>query len=270
MENREEQTVLITGATDGLGKEAARELAGKGASVLVHGRDARRTEDVVRELADETGNDSLRYYLADLSSLEQVRELAERVRSEHERLDVLINNAGVIMPKRHESEDGIELTFAINYLSHFLLSRLLLPLLRESSPARIVNVASAGQSPIDFDNVMLKRGYEPMRAYGQSKLAMVMDTFELAQGLEGAGVSMNALHPATLMDTKMVRKTFGSSMSSVEEGVEATVYLATSSELEGVTGSYFDGKSESRANRQAYDKEARERLMRLSKGLAGL
>lgn len=270
MENKEEHTVLVTGATDGLGKEVARRLAGKGANVLVHGRDAERTEDTVREIAQETNNDSLRYYLADLSSLEQVRELAEQVRSKHERLDVLINNAGVIMDERSESKDGIELTFAINYLSHFLLNRLLLPLLRESAPARIVNVASAGQSPIDFDDVMLKRGYEPMRAYGQSKLAMIMDTFELAEELDGAGVSVNALHPATLMDTKMVRQTFGSSMSSVEEGVEATVYLATSSELKGVTCSYFDGKSETRANRQAYDKEARGRLRRLSEDLAGL
>jgi NAD(P)-dependent dehydrogenase (short-subunit alcohol dehydrogenase family) len=270
MENREEQTVLITGATDGLGKEVAHNLASKGARVMVHGRDAGRAEDVVRKIAQETNNDSLPYYLADLPSLEEVRQLAEQVRSEHERLDVLINNAGVIMSERRENEDGIELTFAVNYLSHFLLSRLLLPLLKESDPARIVNVASAGQSPIDFDDVMLKRDYDPMRAYGQSKLAMIMDTFELAEELEGTSVSVNALHPATLMDTKIVRQTFGSSMSRVEEGVEATVYLATSPELEGVTGSYFDGKSESRANRQAYDKEARERLRRLSKELAGL
>lgn len=269
MENREEQTVLITGATDGLGKEVARNLAGKGARVLVHGRDARRTEDAVREIAEETNNGNLRYYLADLSSLEEVRRLAEQVRSEHERLDVLINNAGVIVGERRETEDGIELTFAVNYLSHFLLSRLL-PLLKKSAPARIVNVASAGQSPIDLDDVMLKRGYDPMRAYGQSKLAMIMDTFELAEELEATSVSVNALHPATLMDTKMVRQTFGSSMSRVEEGVEATGYLATSPELEGVTGRYFDAKTESRANRQAYDEEAREGLERLSRELARL
>ncbi len=185
-------------------------------------------------------------------------------------LDVLINNAGVIMGERRENEDGIELTFTINYLSHFLLNRLLLSLLRESSSARIVNVASAGQSPINFDDVMLKSGYDPMRAYGQSKLAMIMDAFELAGMLGDAGVSVNALHPATLMDTKMVRETFGSAMSSVEEGVEATIYLATSPEVEGVTGRYFDGKSESRADGQASDREARERLRRLSEELTGL
>lgn len=131
-------------------------------------------------------------------------------------------------------------------------------------------MASAGQSPIDFDDLMLERNYEPMRAYGQSKLAMIMDALELAEELEDAGVSVNALHPATLMDTKMVRETFGSAMSSVEEGVEATVYLATSPEVEGVTGRYFDGKSETRADGQAYAREARERLKQLSEKLAGL
>lgn len=266
----EEQTVLITGATDGLGKRVAGELADRGATVLVHGRDARRAEATVREISENTGNDDVRYYLADLSSLDQVRSLAEEVKTGHDQLNVLMNNAGVILPERREGEEGIELTFAVNYLSHFLLTRLLLPLLRDSAPSRIVNVASAGQSPIDFDDVMLERNYEPMRAYGQSKLSMIMDSFELAGELEDTGVSANALHPATLMDTKMVRETFGSAMSSVEEGVEATVYLATSPEVEGVTGRYFDGKSESRADGQAYDGKARERLRQLSEKLAGL
>lgn len=266
----EEQTILITGATNGLGKQVAAELAGQGATVLVHGRDAARTESTVREISENTGNDNVHCYLADLSSLEQVRSLAEKVKGSHDHLNILVNNAGVILPERRESEEGIELTFAVNYLSHFLLIRLLLPLLRESAPARIVNVASAGQSAIDFDDVMLERNYEPMRAYGQSKLAMIMDAFELAGELEDTGVSVNALHPATLMDTKMVRNTFGSATSSVEEGVEATVYLAFSPEVEGVTGRYFDGKIESRADGQAYDREARERLRQLSEKLAGL
>ncbi|MDQ4107001.1 MAG: SDR family oxidoreductase [Actinomycetota bacterium] len=270
MESTEDKTVLITGATDGLGRRVAHKLAGQGARVLVHGRDRGRAETVVREISGETDSERVRCYLADLSSLAEVRSLAEEVRAEHDRLDVLVNNAGVIMPERRESNDGIELTFAVNYLSHFLLTRMLLPLLRESAPARIVNVASAGQSPIDFDDVMLERSYEPMRAYGQSKLAMIMDTFSLAGELEDAGVSVNALHPATLMDTKMVRETFGGAMSSVEEGTDATVRLATSPELEGVTGRYFDGKREARASRQAYDGEAREKLRRLSEELAGL
>ena len=270
MNSVEERTILVTGATDGLGGRVAHDLAEKGANVLLHGRDRERAEAAVRGISEETGNDSLRYYLADFSSLEEVRDLTEEVRSRHDRLDVLINNAGVILPEREESEDGIELTFAVNYLSAFLLTRRLLPLLRRSAPARVVNVASAGQSPIDFDDVMLEKEYGPMRAYAQSKLAMIMHAFDLAEELEGTGVTINALHPATLMDTKMVRETFGSAMSSVEEGTEATVYLVTSTELEGVTGRYFDGKSEARANRQAYDRGARERLRHLSEKLASL
>ena len=270
MKATQSQTVLVTGATDGLGRRVAQELAAQEARVLVHGRDRGRAEAAVREISEETGNGSVQCYLADLSSLGEVLKLAEEVRAGHDRLDVLVNNAGVIMRGRRESEDGIELTFAVNYLSHFLLTRMLLPLLRESAPARIVNVASAGQSPIDFGDAMLERHYEPMRAYGQSKLAMIMDTFDLAEELEDTGVTANALHPATLMDTKMVRETFGGAMSSVEEGTEATVRLATSPELEGVTGRYFDGKREARASRQAYDREAREKLRRLSEELAGL
>jgi len=162
------------------------------------------------------------------------------------------------------------LTFAVNYLAPFLLTRLLLPLLRRSAPARIVNVASAGQSPIDFDDVMLERRYDGMRAYAQSKLAQIMFTFDLAEELEGTGVTVNSLHPASLMDTKMVFETFGSASSDVQEGAEATVYLAASPELEGVTGKYFDGQREARAEDQAYDPEARDRLRRLAEELTGL
>lgn len=270
MESIEKQTILITGSTDGLGREVAKELAAKGATVLLHGRDAGRAEAAAREIAEESGKGKPGYYIADLSSLQEVRELAKKILSEHERLDVLINNAGVIQPERKETEDGVELTFAVNHLSHFLLTRLLLPLLEESAPARIVNVASVGQSPIDFDDVMLMNGYDPMRAYSQSKLATIMDAFTLAEDLEGTSVTVNALHPATLMDTKMVRQAFGRSQSSVEEGVRATLRLAISSDVENTTGHYFDGESEARASRQAYDSTARERLKRVSEQLTGL
>jgi NAD(P)-dependent dehydrogenase (short-subunit alcohol dehydrogenase family) len=262
-------TVLVTGATDGLGRRVARELAGMGATVLLHGRNPERLEATLEELRGETGSEKLGSYLADLSSLGEVRGLAERVLSEQDRLDVLVNNAGIISRGREESGDGHELTFAVNYLSHFLLTGLLLPLLRESAPARVVNVASAGQSPIDFDDPMLERGYDAMRAYSQSKLAQVMFTFELAGRLSGIGVTVNALHPASLMDTKMVHDTFGYTMSTVEEGAEAVVRLAVSPELEGVTGRYLDGTREGRANRQAYDLQARRRLWALSEELCG-
>jgi NAD(P)-dependent dehydrogenase (short-subunit alcohol dehydrogenase family) len=269
MRDAAEATILVTGATDGLGKHVASALARRGATVLLHGRSPERLEATLEELRDQTSTEKVGSYLADLSSLATVCNLADRVLSEYDRLDVLVNNAGIIVQERKESEDGYELTFAVNYLSHFLLTSLLLPLLKDSAPARVVNVASAGQSPIDFDDPMLERGYDAMRAYSTSKLAQIMFTFELAERLSDTGVSVNALHPASLMDTKMVQDTFGYTMSTVEEGTEAAVRLAVSPELEGVTGRYFDGTREARADGQAYDKEARQRLWELSEELCG-
>lgn len=269
MRNLADRTILVTGATDGLGRRVALEPGGRGATVLLHGRDRGRSEATLGEIRKETGDEELRCYLADSSSLEEVRGLARRILTEHDRLDALVNNAGVIVPERRESEDGYELTFAVNHLARFLLINLLVPLLRDSAPSRFVNVASAAQRPIDFRDPMLRRGYDGMRAYSQSKLAQVMFTFSLAERLRGSGVSANALHPASLMDTKMVRQTFGYAASTVEEGAEVTVRLAASPEAEGITGRYFDGTREARANRQAYDAEARERLWALSEEMCG-
>jgi len=270
----DEQTILVTGATDGLGRALARELAARGATVLLHGRTKARLEDTRREIVEATGSDRLQTYLADLASLEQVRRLGREVDGDQERLDVLVNNAGIGGDgPRQESADGHELRFAVNYLAPFLLTELLLPLLRRSAPARIVNVASVGQVPIDFDDVMMERGYDALRAYRQSKLAQIMFTFELAERLRAAGesgVTVNALHPATLMNTKMALETFGYAMSTIEDGVEATLRLVVAPELEGVSGRYFDRLDESRANAQAYDAEARRRLWRLSAALTGL
>jgi NAD(P)-dependent dehydrogenase (short-subunit alcohol dehydrogenase family) len=268
----DEQTILVTGATDGLGRALARELAARGATVLVHGRSQQRLDDTLRELREATGSERLRPYRADLASLEEVRRLGREVGAE-QRLDVLVNNAGIAgVGDRQESADGHELRFAVNYLAPFLLTSLLLPLLERSAPARVVNVASVGQVPVDFDDVMLERGWEPLRAYRQSKLAQVMFTFELAERLRAAGetgVTVTALHPATLMDTKMAIESFGYAMSSVEEGVAATLRLAVDPEVDGVSGRYFDGLRESRANAQAYDPEARRRLWGLSEQLTG-
>ncbi len=247
----------------------ALDLAGRGAAVLLHGRDEGRCEAALGEIWRQTGNERLTCYLADFSSLGEVRAMAGRILADHDRLDTLVNNAGIISGERRESEDGVELTFAVNHLAHFLLTNLLVPLLRVSAPSRIVNVASAAQRPINFRDPMLRRGYEGMRAYSHSKLAQVMFTFSLAERLSGTGVSANALHPASLMDTKMVRGTFGYAASTVEEGAEATVHLAASPEVEGATGRYFDGRREARANRQAYDAGAREGLWTLSEELCG-
>jgi len=271
----DQQTVLVTGATDGLGQALASELASQGAAVLLHGRSEARLESVRREIRQATGSDRLDTYRADFSSLEAVRRLAHDVERDHDRLGLLINNAGIGFGKpnrgRELSADGYELRLAVNYLAPFLLTQLLMPLLRRSAPARIVNVASAGQVPVDFDDLMLGVSYDGIRAYRQSKLALVMFTFELADRLHAdGGVSVNALHPATFMNTKMVHEAGSPIMSTIEDGLEATLALALSPELDGVTGRYFDGRHEARANPQAYDAAARQRLWRLSEQLTGL
>jgi NAD(P)-dependent dehydrogenase (short-subunit alcohol dehydrogenase family) len=260
------KTALITGSTDGVGRLVARRLGAAGARVLVHGRDRERGERLVAEI--KAGGDTAEFLAADLSALAEVRRLAEAVQQRADRLDILINNAGIgtggAGAPRQTSADGHELRFAVNYLAGFLLTRLLLPLIRQSAPARIVNVASAGQQPIDFTNIMLKRGYSGTRAYCQSKLAQIMFTVDLAGELHGTGVTVNALHPATYMDTTMVRRASITPSSSVEEGAEAILDLATSPALEGRSGLYFNGLRETRADGQAYDAKARQRLKAIS------
>jgi NAD(P)-dependent dehydrogenase (short-subunit alcohol dehydrogenase family) len=252
------KTVLITGATDGLGRALAHRVANAGATVLVHGRSDERIAATLAELHDST-----RAYRADLSSLAEARRLAEDVRENERRLDVLVNNAGIGTGERQESRDGHELRFAVNYLAGYLLTRELLPLLLASVPSRIVNVASAGQMPIDFDDPMIEHGYSGGRAYTQSKLAQILFTIDLAEELEDSGVTVNALHPATYMPTKMV----SSPASTLEEGVDATFRLVADPELAHVSGRYFNGQREARADPQAYDPEARRRLRQLSEQL---
>jgi NAD(P)-dependent dehydrogenase (short-subunit alcohol dehydrogenase family) len=260
------RVILITGSTDGLGREVAVALARPGTHLIVHGRNRDRGAEVVRDI--EAAGGSGRFLLADLADLAQVRALAETVLREYDRLDVLVNNAGIWLPAergRELSRAGHELHFAVNYLSHYLLTRTLLPLLEASAPARIVNVASGAQRPIDFDDVMMERGYSDGRGYAQSKLAQVLHTFDLARRLEGTGVSVNALHPATMMNTTMVVSRGAQTRSSVEEGRDAVIHLITSPEVG--TGGYFNGTRPARAHAQAYDEEARARLRTLSDDL---
>lgn len=260
------KTILVTGSTDGVGRVVAQRLGTAGARVLVHGRDQDRAKAVVAAIEAKGGKaESL---IADLSSLAEVRRLAEAVRARTDRLDILINNAGVGTSgqgaKRQVSADGYELRFAVNYLAGFLLTSELLPLIKASAPARIVNVASAGQQAIDFDDVMLTRGYSGVRAYCQSKLAQILFTVDLAEQLKGSGVTVNALHPASYMDTTMVRQAGVTPWSSVETGADAILNLAASPALEGMSGLYFDGQRETRADAQAYDARARQQLRALS------
>lgn len=266
------KTILITGSTDGVGRRVAERLAAAGGKVLVHGRDQARAESLLASIHDAGG--SAVFYSADFSSLEEVRALADTIERDHGRLDILINNAGIgtsgDRAGRELSHDGHELRFAVNYLAGFLLTRRLLPLLKASSPARIVNVSSVGQQPIDFSDVMLTRGYSGVRAYCQSKLAQIMFTVDLAEELAGSGVTVNCLHPATYMNTTMVRQAGVAPMSTVDQGADAILNLATGTDFEGRTGLYYDGPRPSRANTQAYDATARRRLRLLSQDLAGL
>jgi NAD(P)-dependent dehydrogenase (short-subunit alcohol dehydrogenase family) len=270
----EDTTVLVTGATDGLGRALAERLAGAGTTVLIHGRDPVKLASAAHQLREATGNEHIATYLADFSSLAAVRAMAAEVEADNHRLHVLVNNAGVGSGKpagtsRQESEDGYELRFAVNHLAAFVLTLRLLPLLRRSAPARVVNVASAGQYPIDFNDVMVERSYEGARAYRQSKLAQIMFGFELAERVPADEVTVNSLHPATFMPTKIVLEQHGHSVDSLEEGVEGTLRLAVGPELDGVTGRYFNRQVEARADDQAYDAAVRRRLWDLSAELTG-
>ena len=238
-------TVLVTGATDGLGRALARELVSAGDTVLIHGRDPGRGHRAL----DETGAAEL--FLADFASLAAVREMTIALPS----IDVLVNNAGLGFADREESEDGLELRFQVNYLAGYLLAR-------ELRPPRVVNVASAGQAPIDFDDPMITRGYSGTRAYCQSKLAQIMHAFDLAED----GVIANALHPATYMPTKMVVDAGIDPLSSLEQGLAATLALVQRTD---VSGRYFNGLQEARADTQAYDADARARLRAFSEEYLG-
>jgi NAD(P)-dependent dehydrogenase (short-subunit alcohol dehydrogenase family) len=263
------KTALITGSTDGVGRVVAKKLAEQGWRVLVHGRDRERGHTLVAEV--EAAGGTAEFLPADLSSLTEVRILAGTVREKAERLDLLINNAGLgtggARATRQTSADGYELRFAVNYLAGFVLTHRLLPLIRRSAPARIVNVSSLGQQAIDFDDVMLTRGYSGSRAYCQSKLAQILFTIDLAGELAGSGITVNALHPATYMNTTMVRLAGVTPISSVEQGADAILKLAVSPETEGKTGLFFNGQHEARADSQAYDTKARARLKALSNEL---
>jgi len=249
----------------------AERLGTDGWRVLVHGRDRGRGERVVAEIKAAGG--AAEFLQADLSSMVEVRRLADAVQQTTKRLDLLVNNAGIGRGepegRRELSRDGFELRFAVNYLSGVLLTHLLLPLLKNSAPARIVNVSSLGQEAIDLEDVMMASNYSGMRAYRQSKLAQILFTVDLAPELASCGVTVNALHPATFMNTNMVRQ-FGTPMTTVEEGADAILKQAIAPEMAGRSGLFFNGQREAQANAQAYEPEARRKLKTLSMELAGL
>lgn len=265
---------LVTGATDGLGRALAERLAVLGMTVHIHGRSAEKLERAREEIVAASGNDRVSIHRADLASLAEVRGLADEIGA-LDALHLLINNAGIgsglpDSPDREESADGIELRFAVNYLAGFVLTERLLPLLERSAPARIVMVASLGQAALDFDDPLLESSYyEGRRAYAQSKLAQITYANELAARLLASGITVNSLHPATFMPTKIVLDERGTSVDSLDRGVESTVRVAIDPELDTVTGHFFDRGQETRAEAQAYDSSAQQALRDLSEKLAG-
>lgn len=278
---------MVTGATSGIGLETARELAQMGATVIAVGRNATKGAAVVAQIRGQTGNAQVEFMLADLSSQKQIRALAEEFKKRYARLDVLVNNAGVVKMSREESVDGIEMTWAVNHLAYFLLTNLLLDTLRASAHpersrrTRIVNVASAlhHQAHINFDDLQFKHGYNPLNVYNHSKLANILFTYELARRLQGTGVTVNTLHPGGVRTNLVasngwffkwvVQPLFNLQAIGVVEGAQTSVYLASSPEVEGVTGKYFGKCKEWKSSSESYDEQAQRRLWEMSEEMVG-
>ena len=265
------KTVLITGSTDGIGKQTAVELARMGATVLIHGRDAARAKAAADEVREAGGGKDVAIYIADFSRQDEVRRMAGEIIGAEPRLDVLINNAGVYMTRRELTTDGIEVTFEVNHLAAFLLTNLLLDLLRRSAPSRVVTVSSvAHQYGSDlYEDALRGKNFDPYGAYATSKLANIHFTFGLARRLSGSGVNANCLHPGVI-DTKLLRAGFTSTGKSLHTGASTPVYLASSSDVERVTGRYFVNRSVAQPSPKARDQVAQERLWSLSEDVTGL
>ncbi|HLA60579.1 MAG TPA: SDR family NAD(P)-dependent oxidoreductase [Puia sp.] len=264
------KTILITGATEGIGKLAATDLASqfRDARILIHGRNKEKLETASEQIKEKTGNGNIQTYLADFSSLDEVRKMSTKMLTEHNSLDILINNAGAGFAAPRLGKDGTETRFTVNYLAPFLLTHLLLPALQKPVSSRIVNVASAGQSPIHFDDIMMDKNFDGVTAYTRSKLAIIMFTFDLAESLKT--VTANCLHPGTYLDTGMVREAGIHPLGTAQSGADALVYLATSTALQDISGKYFNVKTEARANAQAYDVNARRKLEKIGLQLTKL
>jgi NAD(P)-dependent dehydrogenase (short-subunit alcohol dehydrogenase family) len=272
--------VLVTGATSGIGQVAALTLAREGAELLLVGRDVLRAEATAQQVRQVAPTARVEVLLADLSSQAQVRRLAEDVKRRWDRLDVLLNNAGALIPTRQVTVDGLEMTFALNHLGYFLLTHLLRPLLEAAPSARVVNVASEASrmGRMHFGDLQLERGYSPMKAYSQSKLANILFTRELARRLSGTRVSTTVLHPG------FVASNFGSTHRLInlfykvarpfaltpEQGADTAIYLASSPEVEGVSGEYFIKRKRRRPAPQGRDDAAAKRLWEESERLTGL
>jgi NAD(P)-dependent dehydrogenase (short-subunit alcohol dehydrogenase family) len=281
LENMNGKIVWITGGTSGIGKAAATALAAMGAEVVVTGRNRERGGAAAEEIRRDSGSDGASLLLADLSVQSEVRRLAEEFQERHDRLDVLVNNAGLIQSRRTETPDGIETTLAVNHLAPFLLTNLLLDLLKESAPSRIVTVSSEGQrwAKMDLDDLQSRRRYRPFQVYGTTKLANIMFINELAGRLQGTGVTANCVHPGGVNTnfgtnnrgfTTLLFRAFKPFMRSPEQGADTVIYLAASPDVEGMTGKYLTDRKLITASEEAYDENLRRKLWEISEELTGL
>jgi NAD(P)-dependent dehydrogenase (short-subunit alcohol dehydrogenase family) len=272
---------MVTGANSGIGKVTAMGLAGMGATVVMVCRDRTRGEEARQEIKHHSGNEAVDLLLADFSSQQAIRQLAQEFQQRYTQLHVLVNNVGSIFPERQESIDGIEMTFTVNHLASFLLTNLLLETLKASAPARIVNVASASQTrSINLDDLESEKKYRPLQAYGQSKLATVLFTYALAERLAGTGVTVNCLHPGAVATNNIDRgfPPFARPLAGIikrflitpEQGAQTSLYLATSPEVEGVTGKYFVRCQQKPSVLISYDPSLQERLWKVSAAMTHL
>jgi len=259
------KTILITGATDGIGKQSAIELAKLSGKIIIHGRDEEKCKKTVAEIISLTGNSNIDYSSADFSSLTQVREMANTISSRYDKLDILLNNAGVYENEKIFTIDGYETTFAVNHLSHFLLTNLLLDLLKCSTPSRIINVSSIAHKNCEFDlkNLNSQKYFDSYNTYAISKSANILFTYKLANDLENANITVNTLHPGVIK-TKLLQKGFGMQGASLKEGAETSVFLASSAKLEGVTGKYFIDCEEKYSAPVTYDTALQEKFWDIS------
>ena len=274
------KVVLITGGTSGIGKAAATALAAMGAKVVVTGRNVEKGQRAVEDIKHESGREDVSLMVADLTVQAEVRRLAGEFEERHERLDVLVNNAGVVQSKRTETSDGIETTLAVNHLAPFLLTNLLLDLLKRSAPSRIITVASEAErwGKMDLDDLQSRRKYRGFPVYGMTKLANIMFTFELAMRLEGTGVTANCIHPGAVNTNfgtnssglgTLLFRAFKPFMRSPEQGADTVIYLASSPDVEGMSGKYLSDRKLTTASDQAYDEALRKRLWEISEELTG-
>jgi NAD(P)-dependent dehydrogenase (short-subunit alcohol dehydrogenase family) len=277
----EGKVCLVTGATSGIGQVSATALARDGARTIVVSRNPQKCERTVKRIQEETGNRQVSYYVADLASQDEIGSLVRRFEKDHDRLDVLVNNAGGFFLGRQESPDGIEMTWALDHLNYFLLTNLLLDIIQSSSPARIINVASGAhrRGSLHFDDLQGEKGYEGWGAYAQAKLANVMFTYALARRLEGTGVTVNAMHPGFTATgfaknngplARLAMSIARLFARSARKGAETVIYLAASPMVEEVSGKYFVDKKAVKSAPISYDSEAQEKLWRISEEMTNL